>query len=151
MLAQNDLARSLLGGVCTVSEHGRNVVWRWFADPAARDAYPAEEHAHYSRVHVADLRAAVGRGSGDLAATPARGAAARRRRGALWEMHEVAVRRHSRDARAAPGDRPRRPRLPGAPRPGGQPAARPARPAAGTDAADRLALLPAVGEQRLVG
>lgn len=98
VLAQNAMARALLGGVCTVSEHGRNVVWRWFADPAARAAYPAEEHGHYSRVHVADLRAAVGRRAGDPAATRL----VERLRGAseefagLWELHEVAVRRHSR-------------------------------------------------------
>ncbi|MFD9794316.1 helix-turn-helix transcriptional regulator [Streptomyces sp. NPDC059070] len=98
VLAQNDLARALLGGVCTVSEHGRNVVWRWFADPAARDAYPAAEHAHYSRVHVADLRAAVGRRAGDPAAARLverlRGASAEF--AALWDLHEVAVRRHTR-------------------------------------------------------
>ncbi|MFE3113479.1 helix-turn-helix transcriptional regulator [Kitasatospora indigofera] len=98
VLAQNAMARALLGGVCTVSEHGRNVVWRWFADPAARAAYPAEEHGHYSRVHVADLRAAVGRRAGDPAAVRL----VERLRGAseefagLWELHEVAVRRHSR-------------------------------------------------------
>ncbi|MFF3601108.1 helix-turn-helix transcriptional regulator [Kitasatospora indigofera] len=98
VLAQNAMARALLGGVCTVSEHGRNVVWRWFADPAARAAYPAEEHGHYSRVHVADLRAAVGRRAGDPVAVRL----VERLRGAseefagLWELHEVAVRRHSR-------------------------------------------------------
>ncbi|MEU4350276.1 hypothetical protein [Streptomyces sp. NPDC023838] len=74
------------------------MVWRWFADPAARDAYPAGEHAHYSRVHVADLRANVGRRAGDPVATRL----VQRLRGAgeefaaLWELHEVAVRRHSR-------------------------------------------------------
>ncbi|MFJ6483420.1 helix-turn-helix transcriptional regulator [Streptomyces sp. NPDC091682] len=99
VLAQNDLARSLLGGVCTVSEHGRNVIWRWFADPAARDAYPTEEHDHYSRLHVADLRAAVARrGSAD----PVAGRLVDRLREAsedfagLWDLHEVAVRRRSR-------------------------------------------------------
>ncbi|MFI6419149.1 transcriptional regulator [Streptomyces sp. NPDC050842] len=98
VLAQNAMARALLGGVCTVSEHGRNVVWRWFADPEARTAYPAEEHAYYSRLHVADLRAAVGRRSGD----PACVRLVERLRGAseefaeLWARHEVGVRRHSR-------------------------------------------------------
>ncbi|PAU44759.1 transcriptional regulator [Streptomyces albireticuli] len=98
VLAQNALARSLLGGVCTVSEHGRNVVWRWFADPAARDAYPAEEHAHYSRVHTADLRAAVTRRGADPAAVRLveRLRAASEEFAGLWDRHEVAVRRHSR-------------------------------------------------------
>ncbi|MFD9478930.1 MULTISPECIES: helix-turn-helix transcriptional regulator [Streptomyces] len=99
VLAQNDLARSLLGDVCTVSEHGRNVIWRWFADPAARDAYPAGEHDHYSRLHVADLRAAVARRG---AADPVAGRLVERLREAcedfagLWDLHEVAVRRRSR-------------------------------------------------------
>ncbi|WP_329384046.1 helix-turn-helix transcriptional regulator [Streptomyces sp. NBC_01351] len=98
VLAQNAMAESLLGGVCSVSEHGRNVVWRWFADPAQRTAYPAEEHDHYSRLHVADLRAAVGRRAGD----PAAARLVERLRGtgeefaALWELHEVSVRRASR-------------------------------------------------------
>lgn len=98
VLAQNALARSLLGGVCTVSEHGRNLVWRWFTEPAARAAYPPEEHAHYSRVHVADLRAAVARRAGDPVAARlvARLCAASEEFVALWELHEVAVRRSSR-------------------------------------------------------
>ncbi|MGW6844765.1 helix-turn-helix transcriptional regulator [Streptomyces sp. NPDC054958] len=98
VLAQNDLARSLLGGVCTVSEHGRNVIWRWFADPAAREAYPPEEHDHYSRLHVADLRAAVARRG---AADPVAARLVDRLReveefATLWDLHEVAVRRRSR-------------------------------------------------------
>ncbi|MER5887894.1 helix-turn-helix transcriptional regulator [Streptomyces sp. NPDC001941] len=98
VLAQNAMAEALLGGVCTVSEHGRNVVWRWFADPAQRAAYPPEEHAHHSRVHVADLRAAVARRGGDPASTRL----VERLLGlgdeftALWELHEVSVRRASR-------------------------------------------------------
>ncbi|GAB2687410.1 helix-turn-helix transcriptional regulator [Kitasatospora kifunensis] len=98
VLAQNSLARALLGGVCTVSEHGRNVVWRWFTDPTVRSAYPLAEHEHYSRVHVADLRAATGRRAGDPAAVRLveRLREASAEFGALWDLHEVAVRRHSR-------------------------------------------------------
>ncbi|WFB11417.1 helix-turn-helix transcriptional regulator [Streptomyces sp. LX-29] len=98
VLAQNAMAEALLGGVCSVSEHGRNVVWRWFADPAQRTAYPADEHDHYSRLHVADLRAAVGRRGGDPAATRLveRLRAASEEFASLWELHEVAVRRASR-------------------------------------------------------
>ncbi|MFD9729379.1 helix-turn-helix transcriptional regulator [Streptomyces sp. NPDC059072] len=98
VLAQNPMAEALLGGVCTVSEHGRNVAWRWFADPAQRAAYPAEEHEYYSRLHVADLRAAVGRRAGD----PAAARLVERLKGTgeefttLWDLHEVAVRRASR-------------------------------------------------------
>ncbi|MEU8621073.1 helix-turn-helix transcriptional regulator [Streptomyces sp. NPDC048623] len=98
VLAQNLMARALLGGVCTVSEHGRNVVWRWFTDPDARTAYPEEEHDHYSRLHVADLRAAFGRRGGDAAATRLveRLSAASEEFADLWVRHEVAVRRLSR-------------------------------------------------------
>ncbi|MBB5120562.1 XRE family transcriptional regulator [Streptomyces eurocidicus] len=98
VLAQNALSRTLLGGVCTVSEHGRNVVWRWFADPANRAAYPVEEHAHHSRVHTADLRAAVARRGADPAAVRLveRLRAASEEFAELWERHEVAVRRRSR-------------------------------------------------------
>ncbi|MFJ2739490.1 helix-turn-helix transcriptional regulator [Streptomyces sp. NPDC087440] len=98
VLAQNPMAEALLGGVCSVSEHGRNVVWRWFTDPAQRVAYPPEEHAYYSRLHVADLRAAVGRRAGDPAATRLveRLTAASEEFTALWDLHEVAVRRATR-------------------------------------------------------
>ncbi|MBP2404193.1 hypothetical protein SNS2_2078 [Streptomyces netropsis] len=98
VLAQNAMAEALLGGVCTVSEHGRNVVWRWFTDPAQRTAYPADEHDHYSRLHVADLRAAAGRRVGDPAVTRLveRLRKASEEFSGLWELHEVAVRRASR-------------------------------------------------------
>lgn len=57
-----------------------------------------EEHAHHSRLHVADLRAAVARRGNDAAASALVG---RLREASdefarLWERHEVAVRRTSR-------------------------------------------------------
>ncbi|MFF1476865.1 helix-turn-helix transcriptional regulator [Streptomyces sp. NPDC058301] len=153
VLAQNDMARSLLGGVCTVSEHGRNVVWRWFADPAARNAYPAGEHAHYSRVHVADLRAAVARRAGDPAATRLverlRGAS--EEFAALWELHEVAVRRHSRMRVLHPVIGPVDLDCQVLLAPEGNQRLVLLTPPPGTDVADRLALLAAAGEERLVG
>ncbi|WP_431678494.1 helix-turn-helix transcriptional regulator [Kitasatospora sp. KL5] len=98
LLAQNAMATALFGSVCSMREDERNVVWRWFTHPAARQAYPAEERDHWSRVHVADLRAAVARRSGDPAAKAlvARIAAASEEFARLWELHEVAVRRTSR-------------------------------------------------------
>ncbi|MGW7415764.1 helix-turn-helix transcriptional regulator [Streptomyces sp. NPDC054863] len=98
VLAQNAIAEALFSGVCTVSEHGRNIVWRWFTQPSVRAAYPPEEHDHYSRLHVADLRAAVARRGTDIAATRLleRLRAASEEFCALWELHEVAVRRHTR-------------------------------------------------------
>ncbi|WP_285666900.1 helix-turn-helix transcriptional regulator [Actinorhabdospora filicis] len=98
VLAQNAMARSLLGGVCTVSEYGRNVVWRWFTDLDQRHAYPEEEHEHLGRVHVADLRAAVARRGNDAASARlvSRLHEASPEFTRLWELHEVGVRRHSR-------------------------------------------------------
>jgi hypothetical protein len=92
------MAEALFGCVCTVKESDRNIVLRWFTDPVVREAYPAEERDHYSRVHVADLRAAVGRRKNDpvAAALVERLRAASEEFAALWELHEVAVRRGSR-------------------------------------------------------
>ncbi|MEV7175929.1 helix-turn-helix transcriptional regulator [Kitasatospora sp. NPDC093679] len=98
LLAQNAMATALFGSVCSLREDDRNVVWRWFTDPTVRQAYPEEERDHWSRVHVADLRAAVARRSRDAAAEAlvARIAAASEEFARLWELHEVAVRRTSR-------------------------------------------------------
>jgi transcriptional regulator with XRE-family HTH domain len=102
VLAQNAMAQALFGSVCAVVRHDHdldhNIVWRWFNDPALRAAYPEDEHDHYSRVHVADLRAAVARRGNDAAST----ALVNRLRtsstefATLWDQHEVAVRRRSR-------------------------------------------------------
>ncbi|MDT7652974.1 MAG: hypothetical protein QOI36_4380 [Pseudonocardiales bacterium] len=98
LLAQNEMARYLFGAVCSEREESRNVVVRWFTDPGVRAAHPPEEHEYLSRVHVADLRAAVARRGNDAAAaglvrwlraTTAEFAE-------LWDRHEVAVRRRSR-------------------------------------------------------
>jgi transcriptional regulator with XRE-family HTH domain len=102
VLAQNSMAEALFGSVCAVIRHDHdqdhNIVWRWFNDPRLRAAYPADEHEYHSRLHVADLRAAVARRKGDPVAT-----ALVKRLGAssaefaeLWDLHEVAARRHSR-------------------------------------------------------
>ncbi|MER7282806.1 helix-turn-helix transcriptional regulator [Dactylosporangium sp. NPDC000244] len=95
LLAQNSLAESLFGGVCSTQPQNRNIVWRWFTDPSVRAAYPEPDREHYSRLHTADLRAALARRSGDQAALDL----VRRLRAAspefaeLWERHEVGVRR----------------------------------------------------------
>nr|WP_095874906.1 helix-turn-helix transcriptional regulator [Streptomyces sp. TLI_235] len=98
LLAQNAMATALFGSVCSLREEERNVVWRWFTDPTVRRAYPEDERDHWSRVHVADLRAAVARRSRDATAEAlvARIAAASEEFAQLWELHEVAVRRTSR-------------------------------------------------------
>ena len=63
-----------------------------------RAAFPAVDHDEQSRLHVADLRAAVGRRGKDPAAA---GLVERLRSSStefaqLWTRHEVAVRRDSR-------------------------------------------------------
>jgi len=102
LLAQNALAETLLGSICGTTPHDHeqdhNIVWRWFNDPRVRAAFPAADHDEQSRLHVADLRAAVGRRGKDPAAA---GLVERLRSSStefaqLWTRHEVAVRRDSR-------------------------------------------------------
>ncbi|WP_229379337.1 helix-turn-helix transcriptional regulator [Streptomyces sp. VRA16 Mangrove soil] len=98
LLVQNEQAESLFGCTCTVEEENRNLVWMWFTMPIVREAYPEEEHDPHGREHVADLRAAVARRGADPTALALvdrlRDASAEFT--ALWELHEVAVRRTSR-------------------------------------------------------
>jgi transcriptional regulator with XRE-family HTH domain len=102
LLAQNALAETLFGSVCSPARHDHerdhNMVWRWFHDPRLRAAFPSADHDYYSRLHVADLRAAVTRRGNDPAAAAL---VARLRAGSaefaqVWDLHEVAVRRQSR-------------------------------------------------------
>ncbi|WP_443064346.1 helix-turn-helix transcriptional regulator [Streptomyces sp. NBC_00525] len=147
VLAQNEAARALLGGVCTVSEYGRNLVWRWFTDPDQRAAYPPEEHAYYSRLHVADLRAAVGRRAGDPAAARlvSRLRAASEEFAGLWPLHEVAVRRRTRMRLLHPLVGPVELDCQVLLAPQGEQRLVLFTPPPGTDAAGQLALLGAVG------
>ncbi|MGW0083066.1 helix-turn-helix transcriptional regulator [Streptomyces sp. NPDC003393] len=99
LLAQNAVAEALFGCVCTVQEPDRNVVWRWFTDPFVREAYPEDEHERRGRQIVADLRTAVARrgpGDAEAAALVARIRRASDEFAAMWDRHEVAVRRQSR-------------------------------------------------------
>lgn len=95
VLAQNRAALLLTGDHSGFSGDRRYLVYRWFTDPAARTAHPAEEHEHHARQLVADLRAAAGRRSGDATVT---GLVERLRAASpefrmLWAEHQVAVRR----------------------------------------------------------
>lgn len=102
LLAQNEMAQTLFGSVCSVRAHDcaqdHNILWRWFNDPAVREAYPADEWDQQSHRLVADLRAAVARRGTDADST----ALVERLSGSsaefttLWELHEVAVPRQSR-------------------------------------------------------
>jgi transcriptional regulator with XRE-family HTH domain len=95
LLTQNDLAQALFGCVCTVAGEDRNVVLRWFTEPAVRDHFAADEHAEHGRELVADLRAAVARRGDDEVsrALVTRLRAASPEFAGLWDRHEVAVRR----------------------------------------------------------
>lgn len=102
VLAQNPLADTLFGDICPPVRHDHrtdhNIVWRWFNDPRIRAAFPEQDHDDTSRLHVADLRAAVARRGPD----PVASALVERLRASSaefarrWDRHEVAVRRRSR-------------------------------------------------------
>lgn len=95
LLAQNDLALALFGCVCTVAAEDRNIVLGWFTDPGVRGHFAVEEHEEQARQLVADLRAATTRRGDDAASRSlvTRLRTASPEFAALWERHEVAVRR----------------------------------------------------------
>lgn len=97
-LAQNDLAIALLGDHSVFEGPARSHFHRWFLDPEARVHTPADEHERTSRTYVASLRAVHGRNRDDpearelvellLADSP--------EFAALWDQHEVGLRRDTR-------------------------------------------------------
>jgi len=98
-LVQNRLAAALVGPESGLRGPEASFVWRWFTDPASRGLYPAEDHDRHAAAFVADLRAAVARrGPRDPEATAlVEGLLGRSAEfAALWERHDVAVRRADR-------------------------------------------------------
>lgn len=97
-LAQNRAGVLLTGDHTGLSGDRRYLVYRWFTDPATRAACPPEDQEGQARRIVADLRAAVGRRSGDptVAGLVDRLQAASADFRRLWAEHEVAVRRADR-------------------------------------------------------
>ena len=95
ILAQNAMAVALLGDQVSFTGPARNFTYRWFTSPAARAIHPVADHAHHSRVQVADLRAAVAARPEDPVARDLVRAlrAASPEFTALWDDHEVVVRR----------------------------------------------------------
>ncbi|MDQ0363780.1 helix-turn-helix transcriptional regulator [Catenuloplanes indicus] len=59
VVAQNRAARHLLGVWTGLPGYRSNVTWRWFADPASRDANDPAEHELIGRAYAADLRAGL--------------------------------------------------------------------------------------------
>ncbi|MFE7190107.1 helix-turn-helix transcriptional regulator [Kitasatospora sp. NPDC057541] len=98
VLAQNPMAAALFGDVSQQGPEQRNVVLRWFTDPAARALFPAEQHEEVARAHVAHLRAAHAARPGDahLDGLVARLLATGGEFAAHWARHDVAVRRSGR-------------------------------------------------------
>ncbi|MEV4916445.1 helix-turn-helix transcriptional regulator [Streptomyces tirandamycinicus] len=94
-LVENDLARNLLGKSPAHRGPAASFVYRWFTDPQARERYPSEDHPHHSRVFVADLQAAAARRGRDAEVTKMVAVLRRRSQefAALWDTHDVAVRR----------------------------------------------------------
>ncbi len=95
MLVQNPLSIALSGDYAARSGLARNGTWLWFTEPGRREAFPREDWEQHSRTHVADLRAtAARRGSdADVVALVSALRAASGEFAALWDEHEVAVRR----------------------------------------------------------
>jgi transcriptional regulator with XRE-family HTH domain len=99
-LVQNPLAVALLGPAPAATGMRASYVHRWFTEPVSRKLYPEPDWPHQSWTFVADLRAAIARRSGSerqeadaLVADLLRSSAEFT---ALWERHDIAVRRSDR-------------------------------------------------------
>ncbi|MFG3287422.1 helix-turn-helix transcriptional regulator [Streptomyces sp. NPDC048179] len=95
ILAQNALSRALSGDVLARPPRERNLLRRYFLDPAARDVFPPEDRPARAREHVANLRAvAAARPTDPAPATlVAELLSGSEEFARLWADHEVAVRR----------------------------------------------------------
>ncbi|MFR9799609.1 helix-turn-helix transcriptional regulator [Streptomyces sp. MS06] len=95
VLAQNAMSRALSGDALARPPRERNLVRRFFLDPAARELLPPEDVPALAREHAANLRAVAAARPDDPepAALAAELRAASEEFAALWEEHEVAVRR----------------------------------------------------------
>ncbi|MFI1362141.1 helix-turn-helix transcriptional regulator [Streptomyces griseochromogenes] len=95
VLAQNALSRALSGDVLARPPRQRNLVRRFFLDPAGRELFPPQDVPEHARVHVANLRAVAAARPDDPepAALVAELRSASEEFARLWDEHEVAVRR----------------------------------------------------------
>ncbi|MDF4249040.1 MULTISPECIES: helix-turn-helix transcriptional regulator [unclassified Streptomyces] len=94
-LVENELALTLLGKSPAHRGPTASFVYRWFTDPQSREIYPPEDHPQHSRVFVADLQAAAARRGRDMEVRKMVAVLRRRSQefAALWDTHDVAVRR----------------------------------------------------------
>ncbi|MGW2420356.1 helix-turn-helix transcriptional regulator [Streptomyces sp. NPDC001709] len=97
VLAQNAMSRALSGDVLGRPPRERNLVRRFFLDPAGREPFPPQDVPEHARVHVANLRAVAAARPDDPrpAALVAELRAGSEEFARLWDEHEVAVRRGS--------------------------------------------------------
>lgn len=98
VLAQNPMAAALLGDFTALPPAERNIIWRFFTDPAARDRHDPGGAEQFARECVADLRTVRGRYPDDPALT---GLIDRLRTTSsefrdLWAQIDVQVRRSTR-------------------------------------------------------
>jgi transcriptional regulator with XRE-family HTH domain len=93
-LAQNEMARALVGDQTQYNGPQRSIIYRWFTDPAQRRIHPEEDHAWHSRSFVAWLRAAHGARPNDSAADELRDLLLEESPEftVLWGEHEVGPR-----------------------------------------------------------
>ncbi|MFH8383879.1 helix-turn-helix transcriptional regulator [Kitasatospora sp. NPDC018058] len=98
VLAQNAMAAAVFGDLAALAPERRNLLLRWFTDPASRALFPPEDHDALARAHVASLRAVHAARPGDRRATGllTELLATGEEFAAHWERHEVAVRRSGR-------------------------------------------------------
>lgn len=97
VLAQNAMSKALSGDASARPPRERNLLRRFFLDPATRELFPPEDLAEHARSHVANLRAVAAARPDDPepAALAAELRAASEEFARLWDEHEVAVRRAS--------------------------------------------------------
>ena len=92
-LRQTPLGVALTGDTMRFAGPARSRVYRWFTDPGCRRLYPPEEHAYHSRVLVSGLRQVSSvRGPGSRAAALADLLLAESAEfRTLWEQHEIGL------------------------------------------------------------
>jgi transcriptional regulator with XRE-family HTH domain len=98
VLWQNTIADIALGPAEQRAGRARNVVRKWFTEPALRACFPAEDWSRHSLAHVSDLRATYSRRAGDADVTELVDDLLKcsEEFRDLWERHEVAVHRFDR-------------------------------------------------------
>ncbi|MEU6085531.1 helix-turn-helix transcriptional regulator [Streptomyces sp. NPDC047085] len=95
VLAQNALAKALVGDASARPPRERNLTRRFFLDPTARALFPPEDLPGHARDHVANLRAVAAARPHDPepAALVAELRASSEEFARLWDEHEVSTRR----------------------------------------------------------